>query len=303
MKPISVKNFLLHNGDKLSLKILTGEGGILRNINTNRIVMIKNLKDLKKIKKNTPTIFLSDKFLNDHNTTNLIENLKSRRIALIILGNKASPVKSLIKFCNSRNIPIGKTSMTEDAFLERYPRCLVECSSSIEYKNGVLVDVNGVGILIIGKSSIGKSEVALELIIKGHRLVSDDVVEIFRDEAGEIFGSAPDITAHHMEIRGFGIIDVSKVFGISSIRVRKKIEMVIELVEKKLHQIDRLGEKKMCTIFGKRLPKIIIPVTPGRNIATLIEVAARLYLLERTGYKPLVDFKKTLKQRLTLELR
>jgi HPr kinase/phosphorylase len=302
MKAISVKNLLLHGGEKLLLKLIAGENGLWRNLKSTRVIFLHKINDLNNVGIEIPVLFISNEFIKSaRNFNNLFRKLKDLKISMIVVKKDTASISELINWSNSRNTPLCSTTLVEEKFKELWKECLKFCSSNIKYTNGVLVDVNGVGILIKGKSSIGKSEVALELIIKGHRLVSDDVVEIFRDESGEIFGTAPDITSQYMEIRGLGIIDVSKVFGISSIRVRKKIELVIELAAKELHQIDRLGEKKMCSILGKKLPKLIIPVSPGRNIATLVEVAARLYLLERTGYKPLVDLKRNLKQRIKFE--
>lgn len=302
MRAISVKNLLSHAGEKLLARVTGGEDGLGRNIRNRRIFVLKRAQELNRLNKETAVVFITREIINDiEKDQKLFTKLEDSNIAMLVIEDAETPPKKLIKWCDSHNIPLINTSLSEQKFIPAYHECLNHCIANIRCINGVLIDVNGVGVLLTGKSSIGKSEVALDLIIKGHRLVADDVVEIFRDESGELFGTAPDITAQHMEIRGLGIIDVSKVFGISSIRVRKKIEMVIELAHKELHQIDRLGEKKFCTILGKKLPKIIIPVSPGRNIATLVEVSARLYLLEMTGYKPLVDFKKTLKEKLKLE--
>jgi HPr kinase/phosphorylase len=301
MKPVSVKNLLLHGGDKLLLKLISGEDGISRKLRTPKIAFIKKIKDIKNIHSPSPAIFISSMDLNGNTLHQYLKRFNELSPAIIILGKDITYLSELGKWCDSKAIPLFRTTLPEEKFKTQYAECLHLCSCNIKYTTGVLVDVNGVGVLITGKSSIGKSEVALELIIKGHRLVSDDVVEVFKDESGELFGTSPDITAQHMEIRGLGIIDVSKVFGISSIRVRKKIELVIELAAKELHQIDRLGERRWCTLLGKKLPKIVLPVSPGRNIATLVEVAARLYLLERTGYKPLVGLKNALKQRLKIE--
>lgn len=302
MKAVSVKNLLLHSGEILLLKLISDGSGIWRNLKSPRVIVLHKINDLNNIGMEIPVLFISEEFIKStKKISKLFQRLKDFKISMIVVRKYTEPLPALIKWCNSENIPLCRTQLPEEKFKELCVSHLKLCSSNIKYTSGVLVDVNGVGILITGKSSIGKSEVALELIIKGHRLVSDDIVEVFRDESGEIFGTAPDVTAQHMEIRGLGIIDVSKVFGISSIRVRKKIEMVIELAAKELHQIDRLGQKKMCTILGRKLPKIIIPVSPGRNIATLVEVSARLYLLERTGYRPLINFKRNLKQRLKSE--
>ncbi len=151
--------------------------------------------------------------------------------------------------------------------------------------HGVLLDVNGSGVLIIGKSGVGKSEAALDLIAKGHRLVADDVVNIKLIAKKILMGFGSDITKHKMEIRGLGIIDICAIFGIGSVRNRKRIELVIELEHwDSGKEYERLGmEEKLYRILGIDIPMIIIPVRPGRNIATIIEVATKNHRLRRMG--------------------
>ncbi len=151
--------------------------------------------------------------------------------------------------------------------------------------HGVLLDVNGSGVLIIGRSGVGKSEAALDLITRGHRLVTDDVVNIKLIAKKILMGSGSDITKHKMEIRGLGIIDVCAIFGIGSIRNRKRIELVIKLEHwDNSKEYERLGlEEKTYRILGIDIPMIIIPVRPGRNIATIIEIATKNHRLRRMG--------------------
>jgi len=151
--------------------------------------------------------------------------------------------------------------------------------------HGVLLDVNGSGVLIIGRSGVGKSEAALDLITRGHRLVTDDVVNIKLIAKKILMGSGSDITKHKMEIRGLGIIDVCAIFGIGSIRNRKRIELVIKLEHwDNSKEYERLGlEEKTHRILGVDIPMIIIPVRPGRNIATIIEIATKNHRLRRMG--------------------
>lgn len=151
--------------------------------------------------------------------------------------------------------------------------------------HGVLLDVNGSGVLIIGRSGVGKSEAALDLITRGHRLVTDDVVNIKLIAKKILMGSGSDITKHKMEIRGLGIIDVCAIFGIGSIRNRKRIELVIKLEHwDNSKEYERLGlEEKTHRILGIDIPMIIIPVRPGRNIATIIEIATKNHRLRRMG--------------------
>jgi len=151
--------------------------------------------------------------------------------------------------------------------------------------HGVLLDVNGSGVLIMGRSGVGKSEAALDLITRGHRLVTDDVVNIKLIAKKILMGSGSDITKHKMEIRGLGIIDICAIFGIGSIRNRKRIELVIKLEHwDNGKEYERLGlEEKTHRILGVDIPMIIIPVRPGRNIATIIEIATKNHRLRRMG--------------------
>jgi HPr kinase/phosphorylase len=159
-----------------------------------------------------------------------------------------------------------------------------------------MMDVFGVGVLILGKSGIGKSECALDLILRGHRLVADDMVFIRKRGLSVLLGSGFEVIQHHMEIRGLGIINIRSLFGVEAIRERKKIELVVELMGWEAYQeYDRLGfEEEKYTILEIELPLLRIPVTPGRNLTTIIEVAARNHLLRMMGYNSALEFEKKL---------
>jgi HPr kinase/phosphorylase len=167
--------------------------------------------------------------------------------------------------------------------------------------HGCLVDVYGVGILIIGKSGIGKSECALGLVERGHRLVGDDVVVIRRKIQDAIFGNAADLIKYHMEIRGLGILNIKDLFGVSSIRQNKKIELVVELVQwlEDLN-VERLGLDELTySILGLDIPYLKIPVRPARDLTMIIEVAARNHLLKRMGFYAAREFDDSLHERLS----
>jgi HPr kinase/phosphorylase len=153
--------------------------------------------------------------------------------------------------------------------------------------SGGLLCIVGVGTLIIGDSGIGKSESALELIARGHQFVSDDVVRVRRSTGGRIVGEAPVLTRNFMEIRGLGIINIREIFGARAIRRSSPLDLIIRLRKwKKGLELDRLGLKVPddATVLGVRVPQLLIPVAPGRNIATLIEVACKVHLLRQKGY-------------------
>lgn len=164
--------------------------------------------------------------------------------------------------------------------------------------HGVLVDVYGIGVLLLGESGTGKSECALDLVTRGHRLVADDVVEVARDSERIVIGRGPTPIRHHMEIRGLGIINIRDLFGVAAIRYRKRIELVVLLEPwKPDDDYDRLGlEEQTYPILGVEIPMLRIPVSAGRNIAILVEVAARNHLLKLMGVHAARNFAAHLSQ-------
>lgn len=161
--------------------------------------------------------------------------------------------------------------------------------------HGVLIDILGVGVLILGKSGIGKTECALDLVMRGHRLVVDDLIQIERGQDNILFGFSHELGRHHMEVRGLGIINVEKLFGVAAIREKKQIELVVELVDPEECIDDRLGlEEQTYTIMEVDIPRKRIPVRPGRNLTAIVEVAARDYLLKKRGYHAAKEFEKEL---------
>jgi HPr kinase/phosphorylase len=161
--------------------------------------------------------------------------------------------------------------------------------------HGVLLDVFGVGVLILGKSGIGKTECALDLVTHGHRLVADDLIKIEKGPNNSLAGFSHEQGRHHMEIRGLGIIDIEKLFGISATCEKKQIDLVIELVGPQESSTDRVGlEQETYTIMGQEVPRKRIPVTPGRNLTAIVEVAVRDYLLKKRGYHAAREFERNL---------
>ena len=161
--------------------------------------------------------------------------------------------------------------------------------------HGVLIDILGVGVLILGKSGIGKTECALDLIMRGHRLVVDDLIQIERGQDNALCGFSHELGRYHMEVRGLGIINIEKLFGVSAIRKKKQIELVVELVDPEECIEDRLGlEEQTYTIMEVDIPRKRIPVRPGRNLTAIVEVAARDYLLKKRGYHAAREFEQEL---------
>ena len=167
-------------------------------------------------------------------------------------------------------------------------------------RHGVLVEVYGEGLLLVGDSGVGKSETAIELVKRGHRLIADDAVEIKRVSAKTLVGSAPEIIRHYVELRGIGIVDVRRIFGMGAVKLTEKIDLVINLenwVEGKMY--DRLGlDEEKVDILGNQIPSITIPVKPGRNLAIILEIAAMNNRQKKMGYNTAEEFNKRLLEQI-----
>lgn len=213
---------------------------------------------------------------------------------VITRGLEAPPL--LPEAAEEYGVPLLSTPLMSSVLINRVTKLLENRLAPSTSIHGVLIDVFGVGLLLLGKSGIGKSEAALDLVLRGHRLVADDIVEIRKRLPDHIFGSGSEIIRHHMEIRGLGIINIKDLFGISAVRDAKKIEVVIELVEwNEEEEYDRLGvEELRYAILDVAIPMLRIPIRPGRNITSIIEVAARNQLLKLQGKHSAREFQERL---------
>jgi HPr kinase/phosphorylase len=215
----------------------------------------------------------------------IVDKLSRCRISCFVVTKGLSPPPELVRACEARGIPLLQTPSESTPFIKHLSSFLDERLAMRLHLHAVLMDVFGLGVLIMGESGIGKSECALDLIDRGHRLVADDVVEI-RRMADALVGSSPDLTRYHMELRGLGVINIKDLYGVSSIRMSKRVELVVNLERWEAgKEYDRLGLRdERFLILGVEVPLIRMPVAPGRNIAILAEVAARNQLLKERGY-------------------
>ncbi|HKM00503.1 MAG TPA: HPr(Ser) kinase/phosphatase [Sedimentibacter sp.] len=231
----------------------------------------------------------------------LDENVKRERldkffsfpIPALIVANDMEVDEIIIYYAKKYKRPVFKSNEKTDKLVNIMINFLEEELADETTLHGVCLEVFGVGVLLRGKSSIGKSEAALELINRGHRLVADDAVIIKRVEGG-LKATCPELTRHLMEIRGIGILDIQHLFGVGSIRLEQFVELVVELEEwDENKEYDRIGvDDEFMEILSEKVPMVILPVRPGRNISAIIEIAAKNYRQKLLGYNPLETYNK-----------
>ncbi|MEE2786779.1 MAG: HPr(Ser) kinase/phosphatase [Myxococcota bacterium] len=204
--------------------------------------------------------------------------------AVVVTADR-EPHAELVKLCEQDGVSLICTPLESTMAVTRLNHCLKTWLAPREVRHAVLVDVHGVGILLVGKSGIGKSEIGLELISRGHRLVADDMVILDQTSESAVVGHSPSLTQNHMEIRGLGIINIKDLYGVAAVRERKRVELVVELVEwSEMPTIDRLGLSiREMTLADVPVRHITLPVRPGRSLSLIIEVAARNRLLQHQG--------------------
>ncbi len=239
--------------------------------------------------------------LSDAERTEVIGKLLEFDFPVLVVTKELKPPRELVESLVGKGIPCLGSRLDTGEFIRRLDRFLDDYLAPRIRFHGVLIDVIGVGILILGQSGIGKSETALDLVEKGHRLVADDIVEIYRRGNASLIGRASEMIQFHMEIRGLGIINIQDLFGISATRDRKRIDLVIELVEwEEGKDYDRLGlDEETYPILGVEVPHLTIPVRPGRNVSSIVEVAARNHILKQRGHHSARLFQERLLKGLT----
>ena len=228
----------------------------------------------------------------------VMEDMFSAPIPCVIVCRGLEVPEALLAAAKRHKRPIlTSEAVTTKVILDVITYLEAELSPRIT-RHGVLVDVNGVGMLLTGESGIGKSETALELVKRGHRLVADDVVEISRVARDQLVGTSPESIRHFMELRGIGIIDVRQMYGIGSVLISKTIDMVVELeIWDNEKMYDRLGlEEEYMTLLGVKLPYLVVPVRTGRNLGIILEVAASKHQLKALGYNAAKELEKRFSQ-------
>ncbi|NIQ94935.1 MAG: HPr(Ser) kinase/phosphatase [Desulfuromonadales bacterium] len=307
MKGLSVKDLIAEKEAGLDLELLAGSSGLERHVTAPRIQKpglalagyLTNLHpDRIQVLGSTELSYLGQ--LPPAKAERNVKGLCGLDICCFIITKNQQPQPLLLEEAERAGIPLLRTHHQSSIFISLISKFLEERLLPSTTVHGVLVDVLGVGVFLTGKSGVGKSECALDLILRGHRLVADDVVKVRKKLPAVLFGEGMDLLHYHMEIRGLGIINIKHLFGVAAIRERKKIDLAIELFEcDKTMEVDRLGiEEHTYDLLGIDIPLLKIPVLPGRNMTSIVEVAARNQLLKEMGYHSAREFQALLEKRM-----
>ena len=224
--------------------------------------------------------------LPDIDRSAVLQRVLTHDLPCVLITDGFPPPVELIMEADRAQMPLLRTRVATPEAMARLSAMLDTYLAARGVIHGVLMDILGLGVLVIGESGIGKSECALDLVVRGHRLVADDAVELRCRAQSFVLGSCPDLTRHHMEIRGLGLINVQDLFGVASTRTSKRVELIVQLERwEPGREYDRLGiDESYYELLGIRIPLIRMPVAPGRNVAILVEVAARNQLLRTRGH-------------------
>lgn len=229
--------------------------------------------------------------------------LCSKKIPAIIVTRKQEIFPELLQAAEKHNVALLRTSENTSAFVATYINNMNVILAPFITRHGVLMEVYGEGVLILGESGVGKSETAVELVKRGHRLVADDAVEIKRVSERTLVGSSPEIIRHFIELRGIGIIDVKKIFGMGAVKDTENINLVVNLEAwQQGKNYERLGlDKNFTNILGIDVPSVTIPVRPGRNLAIIIEIAAMNYRQQQMGYNAAEELSERISKQMSVE--
>lgn len=290
--PISVQAFLDECSEQLRLRLLAGERGMGRMIAGSRVQeaglaiageVFPSREGLLQVLGETEVDYFRRQ--DPERQPELAERFFAGPLPCAVVVGPLPVPTLFVEVAERTSVPLFASDLPAAGFLEEAGRQLYRIFTETTTVHGVLLEVIGVGVLLSGRSGIGKSECALDLVLRGHRLVADDMIYVDKLGPATLVGRGNDLTSHNMEIRGLGIINVRDLFGATATMRMKKMELVIRIEEwDSSREYDRLGlEDESIEILGVRLPSLLIPISPGRNLSTIVEVAARNHLLKQLG--------------------
>ena len=230
--------------------------------------------------------------LSDKARASILDQLFSYKFPALLITRNISPNPQCIEMAKKHNITLLRSTDPTSTMVSAIITYLKSALAPRVTRHGVLMEIYGEGVLLTGESGIGKSEAAVELLKRGHRLISDDAVEIKKISSNSLIGTAPELIRDYVELRGIGIVNVAKLFGMGAVKIDNSIDLVVNIVPWNTHEVyDRLGlEDQYTEILGVKIPMNTIPITPGRNLAVILEVAAMNNRQRKFGYNPAREF-------------
>jgi HPr kinase/phosphorylase len=307
MEKIPVSDLLLPDAAHLELRLVYGKRSVAtKYLNSYRIqkpgLALAGFTDhihsgRVQILGNTEISYLLS--LNETEMTKNLYKICERDISCFVITKNLKVPRPLLKMVKQFDIPLFRTPLLSSVAINEISSYLEDKLALDTIVHGVFLDVHGIGVLIIGRSGIGKSECALELIKRGHRLIADDAVHI-KKKQDYLVGTSNDLLKYNIEVRGLGILNVKDMFGVNAIRLRKKVEVVVNFIDWSSEEnYDRLGlNSEKYNILDVSLPLLILPVSPGRNMAVIVEAAAKNHLLKYMGYDAAKEFEEKLIRRI-----
>ena len=304
---LRLRDFLTRRGDPLQLESLTGEQGLDRAL-TDAEVASPGLAlagytgrfapNRLHVFGETEITYLSS--LPADQRRRSLENFFAFELPVVFVTKGQEVPPELIELANERGVPVLRTRLKTAEFYRLIKPIVEDAFAPRSTLHGSLADVYGVGLLFVGRSGIGKSECVLDLVERGHRLVADDVVQVTRRGNDVLIGRGHELAGHHMEIRGIGLIDIPALFGVRAVRQQKRIEVVVQLEEWETNkEVERTGLSHQETvILGVTLPRMVVPLNPGKNITVISEVVAMMHLLRYSGVDVAAAFNERLIKRM-----
>ncbi|OIO75379.1 MAG: HPr(Ser) kinase/phosphatase [Zetaproteobacteria bacterium CG1_02_53_45] len=304
---ITIRELLAAQGEAAQLQLLAGEAGLDRYIDHPRIQkpslafagFIEHLSDYRlQVIGQTELHYLATRTAQEQKA--VVDTVFDLRLAGVVVTRYQSLPDIILEAAKRTDTPLMSSPLPSSTFMTNIMLYLSQRLAPVLYQHGVYMDVFGLGVLITGSSGIGKSEIGLELISRGHRLIADDMVEFSRRSPTTIVGKSPDTLRYHMEIRGIGILNIRDLYGAAAITDTKRLRMVVELVPwDQVAAEDRvLGEDGETEILEVKIPRVPIPIRTGRSLAVLVEVATRNQLLKQRGINSGNDFVHSLQEKI-----
>lgn len=307
MTNLRVRDILDRRQEALCLELVAGEAGLSRMLDSEDIsspgLVLAGFTERfphgrLQVMGETEISYLNS--LDADRRAEVLRDFMEYHIPCVFVTKGLTPPDALLQLCDEQQVPLLRSDLKTGEFYRTIKPFLEDEFAPSTAVHGSLADVYGVGLLFVGSSGIGKSECVLDLVERGHRLVADDVVLVKRRGVDVLIGRGHEMAQHHMEIRGIGIVDIRALFGVRAVRQQKRIEVVVHLEHwSEYATYDRTGLSRVETeILGVRLPQVIIPLNPGKNITVLSEVVAMRHLLEYAGIDSAKLFEQNLQQAL-----